>query len=472
MSTEIVAVSAYSRGGQSSALLSVKPEDIGKLIDDLRLNRRHWWIFAVCSLAFLLDALDLQVLSLAAPAITRDWGIDARSMGFVFSATFVGMLIGSVTFGLAADRFGRRSMLLLTVLMFSCFAAACAAATTVQTLAVLRFFLGVGVGGLIPISLSMVTETMPAYSRGRMTTFWAIFLSLGNFVAAGAAALILPHYGWQLLLICTAVPGLIVLALLLTIPESVRFLLRKGRAADAARTASWLAMKTLAIRSEDVTKARDDDKPSLHIAELFSNQYRRRTILVWGIWFFYSISYFGLILFLPLLVLKKGLFTPQQAYLYVMAFASAAVLGRIASAVVIDRIGRRPVLLICCLGAAVAVCLFGLAETTWAIIVSGLLLGFFQDAGAGTYVTWTPELFPTRARSTSVGLAGGASRIAAIISPLIVGVLMADNLSYVFALFAAGYILTSVVTLLLRAETKQVGLEDAALSTDASSAQT
>jgi putative MFS transporter len=466
MSTEIAGVPAYVHVAQSSPPTPIKAEEIGKLIDDLPLNRRHWRIFAVCSLAFLLDALDLQVLSLAAPAITKEWGIDAKSMGFVFSATFVGMLIGSVTFGLAADRFGRRSMLLLTVVMFSCFAALCATATNVQNLALLRFFLGVGVGGLIPISLSMVTETMPTHSRGRMTTFWAIFLSLGNFVAAGSAALILPHYGWQVLLICTAVPGLIVLALLLTIPESARFLLRKHRGVEAAQTASWLAMRMITVGPSNATSSTDNDKQSLSVRELFSEQYRQRTILVWAIWFFYSISYFGLILFLPLLVLKKGIFTPQQTYLYVMAFASAAVLGRVASAVVIDRIGRRPVLLICCLSATVAVCLFGAAGTTWAIIGAGLVLAFFQDAGAGTYVTWTPELFPTRARSTSVGFAGGASRVAAIMSPLIVGILMADNLAFVFALFAAGYLMTAGVTILLRAETKQVGLEDAALSLD------
>jgi putative MFS transporter len=312
----------------------------------------------------------------------------------------------------------------------------------------------------------MVTETMPSKYRGTMATLWAIFLSLGNFAAAGAAALILPHYGWQVLIFIAALPGVLVLALLLTIPESPRFLLRRHQYDKAARALSWLAGKNVFL-IDDKKQSAELRGSRFSVLELFAPQYRLRTVLICAIWFFYSISYFGLVLFLPLIVIKKGIFSPQQAYYYVMAFATAAIFGRLVTALTIDRWGRRPVMLVCAVGAAVAVSLLGAAAMTWSVIAAGLLLGFFQDAGAGTYVTWTPELFPTQARSTSVGVAGGASRVAAIISPLIVGILMADRLDLVFVLFAAGYVLTGIVTLLLRDETKSMGLEQAALSPDA-----
>jgi MFS transporter, putative metabolite:H+ symporter len=451
----------------AESLSAAQVPAVGTVIDNLPLNRRHWLVFFACSAAFLLDSLDLQVLGLAAPSITQDWGVDAKAMGFVFSATFVGMLLGSLTFGTAADRIGRRNMLLFTVLFFSIFAALCAAASNVMSLAVLRFFVGIGVGGLIPVSLSMVTETMPSKYRGTMATLWAIFLSLGNFAAAGAAALILPHYGWQVLIFAAALPGVFVLALLSTIPESPRFLLRTQQREKAARALSWLA-GTNVFPTDDRSVASDEARaPRFSVLELFTPQYRRRTALVCAIWFFYSISYFGLVLFLPLIVLKKGIFSQQQAYYYVMGFATAAVLGRLVTALTIDKWGRRPVMLVCTLGAAAAAILLGAAEMPWSVVAAGLLLGFFQDAGAGTYVTWTPELFPTRARSTSVGFAGGASRIAAIISPAIVGTLMSDRLNLVFVLFAGGYLVTCLVTLLLRDETKSMGLEKAALSSDA-----
>lgn len=440
---------------------SARTPTFSSLIDELSLNRRHWLVFTVCSLGFLLDSLDLQVLGLAAPTITREWGIDAKSMGFVFSATSTGMLCGSLILGVAADQIGRRIMLQATIALFSVFALLCAVSGDIVTLAALRFIVGFGIGGLIPINFSMMTEFMPAKQRGRMISLYCIFLPLGNFVAAGAAALILPHFGWQTLLVATALPGVVVFLVLLVIPESPRFLLRKGRRDAAKRALSWLSCGH--VEASDIDCAADTHAQGrFSVLELFSPQYRTRTLLIWAVWFGSCVSYFGVVLFLPLIMLKKGTFPAQQVYYFIMAFAAAGIVGRLIASSVIDVFGRRPVLLVYGAGAAVAAWCLGAAQSPMAVIIAGMALGFFQDGEAGAMATWTPELYPTQARSTGIGFANGAGRVAAIVAPALIGVLIVNRLDLVFALFSGGFLVACVATLLLRVETKGLRLEVAA----------
>lgn len=438
--------------------------DLGTFLDDLPMNRRHWTVFFVCSIAFMFDSLDFQVLGLIAPLLSREWGLQPQTLGVLFSATAFGMLAGTYAFGTLSDRIGRRAAFQLTVAIFAIASGACAFAQDATQLAILRFLTGLGIGGFVPVDTAVMSEYMPAKRRGRMMGLWAIFFPVGGLVAAWLASLIIPSLGWRAMFLIGVVPAVMVLVVRFVIPETPRFLLARGRLNEARESIRWIAMGAIPPSlSGSIPRSPEQGKPNFSVMELFAPQYRRRTLLAWGIWFFWSFSYFGIILWLPTLLIKYKGIPPAQVFAFIVGFMVSGIAGRVVVAMIVDQMGRKPVLVACGIFAGVFMLLFGQQTTLTGLMIFGYATAFFHDGGLGAIAPYTPELYPTRARATGVGWANGAGRIASILSPIAVGYLVVSGEQLVFAVFAASYALCAVVMLAIGVETKGLGLEEAAL---------
>lgn len=439
--------------------------EAGSFLDNLPMNRRHWTIFSVCAIAFMFDSLDFQVLGLVAPMLSKEWSLSPQALGVIFSATAFGMLVGTYLFGTLSDRIGRRAAFQLTVAIFAFASGACAFAQDATQLTVLRFLTGLGIGGFVPVDTAVMSEFMPSRRRGRMMALWAIFFPVGGLLAAWLASLIIPDLGWRAMFMIGVVPAVMVLVVRLVIPESPRFLLAKGRLAEARESIRWVAMgnipDSLAVASPKPNK----QQAHFSVFELFSPQYRQRTALLWGIWFFWSFSYFGIILWLPTLLAKYRGIPPGQVFMFIVGFMLAGIVGRIVVATLVDRVGRKPILVVCGVGAGALMLLFGQQTTLTGLMVFGYATAFFHDGGLSAIAPYTPELYPTRARATGVGWANGSGRIASILSPIVVGFLVVSGVEAVFTAFAAAYALCAVVMLVAGVETKGMYLEAAALET-------
>lgn len=435
-------------------------------LDELPLNRRHWRVFGVCSAAFIFDSLDFQVLGLAAPSLAREWTLDPHAMGLIFSTTPVGMLVGSYLFGMLSDRIGRRIAFQVTVLLFSLFAGLCAAAPDPITFAALRFMTGVGIGGFIPVDTAMMTEFMPSRHRGRMLGMWATSLPFGNLLAAAVGSWVIPELGWRALFLLGAVPGVAVFLVRWAVPESPRFLLSRGRTDEARASLAWVAGHEPpdgleAPAPTDVTRTR-----GVPVLDLFKPPYRRRTAMLWAVWSSWSFSYFGLIIWLPSLLARSSVFSAHQVYLFVIGFSVSGIVGRLVVASLVDRVGRKPILLAFGAGAVASALFTGFQTTGLGIVLGGFTLAFFHDGGAGCYATWTPELYPTRVRTTGVGCANATARLAAIASPIAIGLVVGGGAALVFTIFAAGYAIATLAVAVLGTETKGMHLEAAALEAE------
>ncbi|MES1979795.1 MAG: MFS transporter [Pseudomonadota bacterium] len=449
------------RGTNASHLSS---RDLGALLDGLPLNKRHWTVFIVCAIAFMFDSLDFQVLALIAPSLAKEWGLKPQVLGYLFSATAFGMLLGTYTFGILSDRFGRRPAFQITIAIFALSSGACAFAQDPTQLAILRFLTGIGIGGFIPVDTAVMSEYMPTKKRGRMIGLMAIFFPVGGLAAAWLASLIIPTWGWRALFLVGVIPAIMILVVRYAIPETPRFLISRGKLDQARKSIGWIAMGSLQQQLSGTIIA-SLEKPSAHfsVLELFRAPYLQRTILTWAIWFFWSFSYFGIILWMPtLLVQFKGV-SPVQVFGFIAGFMISGIAGRIVVAMVVDQIGRKPILIGCGFFAAIFMLMFGQQTTFTGLLIFGYLTAFFHDGGFGAIAPYTPELYPTRARATGVGWANGAGRIASILSPIAVGYLVSGGLQMVFLSFAASYALCAVVMLLIGVETKGLGLEEAAL---------
>jgi putative MFS transporter len=438
---------------------------LGVFLDKLKLNRRHWTVFGVCSAGFVFDAMDFQIMALVAPSIAKEWSIDPQAMGFVLSATAVGMIIGSYLFGMLGDWMGRRFGFQVTIGIFALFSGLCAGAQNVTQLALLRLVTGIGIGGFVPIDTAMISEYMPASKRGRLLALWALFYPAGGLLAAWVARLVVPDLGWRALFLVGVAPAIMILLVRMLIPESPRFLLMRGRTKEAEASVQWIAMgqavPPLTAPASTPSAARAQERMTLKA--LFNATYRRRTAMLWALWFSWSFSFFGVLLWLPSLLVQHRGMSGAAVFTYIMGFMLAGIAGRIAVSFIIDHAGRRYSIAGFGLCAAVMLILFGQQTTLENLILFGYIFAFFHDGGLSAVAPYTPELYPTSARSTGVGWAVGAGRLASVIAPIVVGFLVPIGLGAVFATLSLGFLVAALVVLLFGIETKGLILEEAAL---------
>ncbi|WP_414463715.1 MFS transporter [Hyphomicrobium sp. DY-1] len=435
------------------------------------MNRRHWTVFAVCAAAFAFDALDFQIMALVGPAITKEWSLRPQELGFILSATGVGMLIGAYLFGILGDRIGRRLGFQITIAIFALSSGLCVFVQNPAQLVALRFITGIGIGGCIPIDTAMMSEYMPARRRGQLMAWFALFFPIGGLLAAAAARILVPEIGWRALFAVGVAPAILVLLVRLLIPESPRFLLARGRMSEAEKSIDWLTGGHFQKRSSSFSLPLSAIAPA-NFADLFGSTYFRRTVMLTGVWFFWAFSYFGLILWLPSILTRFKGIEPAGVFEYLIGFQCCGILGRVTMSFVVDQWGRIKTFALCATGAAVAAMVFGQQTSVIGTLVAGYILAFFHDGGQSGIAAYAPELYPTRVRTTGVGWANGAARIAAFLSPAIMGYLVPFGPWALFALLAAGYLLAGIVIVSFRIETAGLNLEDAALDADSQSHET
>ncbi len=448
-----------------AGVVSLAAHEYGRFLDALPINRRHWMLFAVCAATFAFDALDFQIMALVAPAVAKDWSLGPRELGFVLSSTGVGMLVGAYLFGILGDKIGRRTGFQVTVSIFAAASGLCMFAGNATELAALRFVTGIGIGGFIPIDTAMMSEYTPARRRGQMMAWFALFFPVGGLLAALAARIVVPDFGWRALFAVGVIPAVMVLLVRLMVPESPRFLLAKGRLAEARKSIAWIAdgasLPEFAPSSTDAPVAR-----SANISELFGARYRVRTAMLTGVWFFWAFSYFGLILWLPSLLTQFKQMPSSEVFAYIVGFQFCGIGGRLTMSFLVDRWGRVKTFALCAVGAASMAVLFGQQTSYGGLLLLGYALAFFHDGGQSGIAAYAPELYPTRVRTTGVGWANGAARIAAFLAPVAIGYLVPVGIWAVMGMLAGGYLLAGVVILSFRIETMGLVLEDAALDGD------
>jgi MFS transporter, putative metabolite:H+ symporter len=439
---------------------------LGTFLDNLPLNRRHWLVFAVCSVGFVFDALDFQIMALSAPTIAKEWSIDPKTLGLVLSSTAVGMILGSYLFGVIGDWIGRRAGFQLSILLFAVFSGVAALTHNPVELGVVRLVTGIGIGGFAAIDTTMVSEFMPAARRGRMITLFTLSYPIGGLLASWIGGRIVPDVGWRAFFLIGVIPAIMALVARLTVPESPRFLLNRGRIVEARRSVEWLSVDQ-ALPDTTVTAVASPDlgvpQDRLTLGALFSPTYRQRTLMLWGLWFAWSFSYFGTLLWLPSLLVQFRGVPGSDVFGFMMGFLAAAVTGRVMVALLIDVVGRKNMIAICGVCAAAAVLVFGQQTTISDLMIYGYIFAFFHDGGLCALSPYAPELYPTRARSTGVGLANGAGRVASMISPIVIGYVVTIGVGWVFVLLAIGYFIAAVTVLVFGQETKGLILETAAL---------
>jgi len=181
-------------------------------------------LLGIAGLGWMFDAMDVGILSFIIAALKVDWDLSVQQMGWIGSVNSIGMAVGALVFGLLADRIGRKNVFIITLLLFSVGCGISALSTTLSFFLLLRFFIGMGLGGELPVASTLVSESGPAEKRGRVVVLLESFWAGGWLVAALISYFIIPKFGWQMALILSAFPALYALYLCMNLPDSPRFL--------------------------------------------------------------------------------------------------------------------------------------------------------------------------------------------------------------------------------------------------------
>ncbi|MDA1678522.1 MULTISPECIES: MFS transporter [unclassified Bacillus cereus group] len=384
-------------------------------------------LLGIAGLGWLFDAMDVGMLSFVMVALQKDWGLSTQEMGWIGSINSIGMAVGALVFGILSDKIGRKSVFIITLLLFSIGSGLTALTTTLAMFLVLRFLIGMGLGGELPVASTLVSESVEAHERGKIVVLLESFWAGGWLIAALISYFVIPKYGWEVAMVLSAVPALYALYLRWNLPDSPRF--------------------------QKVEK-----RPSVieNIKSVWSGEYRRATIMLWILWFSVVFSYYGMFLWLPSVMVLKG-FSLIKSFQYVLIMTLAQLPGYFTAAWFIERLGRKFVLVTYLIGTACSAYLFGVAESLTVLIIAGMLLSFFNLGAWGALYAYTPEQYPTVIRGTGAGMAAAFGRIGGILGPLLVGYLVASqaSLSLIFTIFCGAILIGVVAVIVLGQETKQ-----------------
>ena len=444
---------------------------IADRLSNLPLGRFHWRLLAITMLGWTFDSMDTGIVAFVLAKMIDSWNLTAAQIGYISSAGLVGTASGAILAGALADHFGRKKLFAGTLLIYSLATGLCGLAWSYESLLFFRFLVGFGVGGQLPVAVTLISEYSPARHRGKMIVILESAWALGWLAAAVIAYLVIPRYGWQIAFYIGAAPALLIFYLWRRVPESALYLMNKGRYAEAHSLVAAIERELGVPEGPAPAAGNSGTKaPGIAFSELWSPPYRKRTVCLWVLWFGMVYSYYGIFTWLPSLLVKSG-HDLIKSFEFLLYMTLAQIPGYFTAAFLVDKIGRKPTLagfLAACAGCAY---LFGNAADTAAILLWGCLLSFFNLGAWGLLYTYTPEMYPTHARGTGVGAAAAFGRVGGILAPLAVGALFTgpDRFGVIFAMFTAVLLVSALNVIVLGEETMHRSLDE--LSQAGSSSQ-
>ena len=438
--------------------------DLVSRIQRLPIGKFHYTLLWVIGLGWMFDAMDTGLISFILAKMAEDWHMSPTEKGWVVSIGFVGMAIGAVCSGGLADRIGRKTVFAATLVIYSLATAACAFAPNLTWLLVFRFIVGLGLGGQLPVAVTLVSEYIPAQVRGRFIVLLESFWGLGWLCAALVAYFVIPKFGWHMAFLIFWLPALYAIVIWFKVPESIPYLINRGRIVEAHALVQQIERQCGVEVVEHIIVKPVAEKKTVSFTQLWSGAFARRTLMLWLIWFGIVYSYYGIFTWLPSLLVKQG-YSIVQSFEYVLVMILAQLPGYVAAAWLVEKLGRKATLAGFIGMCAVSAYFFGQADTVSMIMFWGCLLSFFNLGAWGVLYTYTPEQYPTNIRAFGSGWASAIGRMGGIVAPMVVTHMMvqSNGFSAIFMMFTAVLLAVAAVILILGEETKGKTLEEIGL---------
>lgn len=449
--------------GDTSAQISGK--QVARVIDMTGVTGlTKLLVFAGC-LGYLFDAFDNYILGFAMPLVSRDFNFSPAMKGFILSSALWGGVVGMWLWGTFAEQKGRRYAFQGTLLMYALFCGLTAFVQSPLQMTITRIITGMGLAGFMPVDLTIVSEMTPTKARGKLTGSTSLMFPVGTLVAAVTALLLAQKLGWRGLFLLGIIPAFVAYIIRRRVPESPRWLVSKGRFREAED-----ALIKIGAGREIIAEARkcipyesvaDPEDAKSKYRELFSLRWLTRNIAAWLLWIAPNSVNLAVNLWLPSYLMMIYHFPFKKSLAYTVVNIVVGVIGRTLGALLVDKIGRKPIVISTLTIGALSLIAAAFVKSPEQLIFCIGIYTFFVDAGIVVAVTFVPELFPTRIRAVASSVAASSSRFTGAMAPILIGVLVGMHLQrFAWAVFAFGLALCALTTAVFAPETKGKTLEE------------
>lgn len=404
-----------------------------EVIDHASLKGIHWRVILISALIIIFDGYDLVIYGVALPKLMVEWQITPITAGFLGSVALFGMMFGAIIFGSMSDKlesygFSRKKLIAICIVLFSSFTVLCGYAKDPQTFAIFRFIAGLGLGGVMPNVIAMMTEYAPKKLRSTLVSLMFSGYAVGGICSALLGMWLVPQYGWQIMFMLAGIPIILLPLLWILLPESIDYLVRQGKTDQAV----------VILKQIDPTTHYDTDtKIVLHdinqdtskspIKDLFKENRGPITLLFWSSVFMALVLVYALGNWLPKLMVEAG-YDLSTSLVFLLALNVGGMVGSIGGGYLADRFNLAKVL--CSLFFSGAVALF-LLSYSLPMIVLYLCIAIAGAASIGGQIlllAYMSQFYSSNIRATGLGMALGVGRLGAILGPILCGWLLSLSL--------------------------------------------
>lgn len=395
-------------------------------------RRLTYFIPVFCCLIIVFDGYDVSVYGTTLPALLtyQPWHLGAAEAGFIASLSLFGLLLGSLLCGFVTDLLGRKRMLVFCSSWFSVFMLASAAAPSSELFGLFRFLSGLGLGGVIPVCIALIVEFAPPARRYLFTGFANAGFSLGAIVAALLGIVVIPEHGFRPMYAIAGVVLLLMPVAMLLLPESVDFLVAKGRLEEARAVAQRCGLPAPASPAVD-----PEPRTETGFRDLLRRPFLRNLILFGVTGFAVQVFIYGLNTWLPQLMRSAG-YGLTSALSFLAAMSVGAIVGSVLMAMSADRFGPRRVLVAGLGVGIVALAVLSFGPPTVAVYAAVVLAGVGGNGTAVVVHVFTGMSFPAAVRASAVGSYMAISRVGSIAGPFALGWITAVGLPVRWDFFA------------------------------------
>lgn len=401
--------------------------EVQNYIDNAQFGKSHWLILIVCSLLMIFDGYDLFLFGVVIPVVMEEWGLTSVQAGTLGSYSLFGMMFGALLLGTLADKIGRKKGIVISFILFSLATFMNGFANSPTEFGIYRFLAGLGCGGLMPNAVALINELSPKKMRNTLVTLMFSGFSLGGVFAAGLGIYLMPKFGWQVMFFAAAVPLLLLPFIIMHLPESIGFMVRNGREAEAKEILRKMQPdnNTITDKTELIFPEKVDRKGS--VLDLFSEGRMIGTLAFWVAFFCCLLMVYALGSWLPKLMNNAG-YSLGSSLSFLLALNFGGAVGAILGGVLGDRYNLGKVIITFFFVSVVSISLMGFNSPM------PVLYALITVAGAtviGTQIliyAAVAQFYGMSFRSTGLGWASAVGRTGAIVGPILGGFLLAAEL--------------------------------------------
>lgn len=410
-------------------------------------------------IAMVFDGYDFMIVSFTMPQITAEMELGLMATGSLASFSLLGMLIGGFAAGYLADKFGRKHVMNVSIMIYALLTVPIFFVHSYDAFALCRIFSGVGVGAVIPLSVTIVSEYAPTKYRGTFVTITKTFMMIGWVIAGLIAMYVVPNFGWRMCFLIGGFPFIYGIVMYFLVPESVQWLLSKGRNDEAMKIVNRINGKLDNPKAggysiEEIKVAPVEQKGQLK--QIVSKKYLRATIGIWLVAFATCSLSYGLTNWMPTVLVQNG-YSVTASYAYTTLMNALGCVGAVVAGVAADKFGRLKSAYIAFALAALAVVFMATFGMGSMIISACILMGFAINWAYMSPAPITIESYPTEIRATAQACVTTVARIGGLITPMVIGGALQAGSAFttVLIIFLVPLALAAVFTkVFIKTETK------------------